>query len=75
MLMKKYYKNTIEEEWFRQMAILLNLIGIIVLIGGLYLFSSNKKAIDKKMILKATLIQFLIAFLLVKFPLGQMLLV
>ena len=56
------------------MAILLNLIGIIVLIGGLYLFSSNKKAIDKKMILKATLIQFLIAFLLVKFPLGQMLL-
>jgi len=72
--MKKYYKNTIEEEWFRQMAILLNLIGIIVLIGGLYLFSSNKKAIDKKMILKATLIQFLIAFLLVKFPLGQMLL-
>jgi len=56
------------------MAILLNLIGIIVLIGGLYLFSSNKKAIDKKMILKATLIQFIIAFLLVKFPLGQMLL-
>ncbi len=56
------------------MAILLNLIGIIVLIGGLYLFSSNKKAIDKKMVLKATLIQFIIAFLLVKFPLGQMLL-
>ena len=56
------------------MAILLNLIGIIVLIGGLYLFSSNKKAIDKKMVLKAIVIQFILAFLLVKFPLGQMLL-
>lgn len=56
------------------MAILLNLIGIIVVLGALYLFSSNRKAVDKKMILKAIVIQFVLAFLLVKFPLGQMLL-
>ena len=51
------------------MAILLNLIGIIVVLGALYLFSSNRKAVDKKMILKAIVIQFVLAFLLVKFPL------
>ena len=53
------------------MTILLNVIGIVVLLGGLYLFSSNKKLIDKKMIIKALVIQFVLAFLLVKFPLGQ----
>ena len=31
------------------MAILLNLIGIIAVLGALYLFSSNRKAVDKKM--------------------------
>ena len=53
------------------MAILLNIIGIVVLLGVLYLLSSNKKLIDKKMILKALVLQFVLAFLLVKFPLGQ----
>lgn len=53
------------------MAILLNIIGIVVLLGALYLLSSNKKLIDKKMILKALVLQFVLAFLLVKFPLGQ----
>ncbi len=53
------------------MKILLNIIGIVVLISILFLFSSNKKAIDKKMIIKALIIQFILAFLLVKFPLGQ----
>jgi len=53
------------------MTILLNIIGIIVLLGILYFFSSNKKLIDKKMILKALVLQFVLAFLLVKFPLGQ----
>ena len=53
------------------MTILLNIIGIVVLLGALYLFSSNKKLIDKKMILKALVLQFILAFLLVKFPLGQ----
>lgn len=54
-----------------KMTILLNIIGIIVLLGALYFFSSNKKLIDKKMILKALVLQFILAFLLVKFPLGQ----
>lgn len=53
------------------MTILINAIGIIVLLGGLYVFSSNKKQIDKKMILRAFAIQFVLAFLLVKFPLGR----
>lgn len=53
------------------MTILLNIIGIVVLLSALYFFSSNKKLIDKKMILKALVLQFIIAFLLVKFPLGQ----
>lgn len=53
------------------MTILLNIIGIVVLISALFLFSSNKKVIDKKMIIKALIIQFILAFLLVKFPLGQ----
>ncbi|SCH93424.1 NupC/NupG family nucleoside CNT transporter [Romboutsia sp. Marseille-P6047] len=54
------------------MEILLNVIGIVVLLGALFLFSTDKKAIDKKMIIKALVIQFILAFLLVKFPLGQM---
>ena len=51
---------------------LLNVIGIVVLLGGLYFFSSNKKLIDKKMIIKALVIQFILAFMLVKFPLGRL---
>lgn len=53
------------------MTLLLNIIGIIVVIGGLYLFSENKDKVDKKLIAKALLVQFVLAFLLVKFPLGQ----
>ena len=53
------------------MTLLLNIIGIVILLGALYIFSSNKKLIDKKMILKALAIQFVLAFLLVKFPLGK----
>ena len=53
------------------MTVLLNIVGIVVLLSALYLFSSNKKLVDKKMILKALVLQFIIAFLLVKFPLGQ----
>ena len=51
------------------MTLLLNIIGIVILLGALYIFSSNKKLIDKKMILKTLAIQFVLAFLLVKFPL------
>ena len=53
------------------MALLLNILGIIVVIGGLYLFSENKDKVDKKLIAKALIAQFVFAFLLVKFPLGQ----
>ena len=53
------------------MTFLLNILGIIIVIGGLYLFSENKKSVDKKLIAKALLVQFVLAFLLVKFPLGQ----
>lgn len=53
------------------MTILLNVVGIVIVLGILYLLSSNKKVIDKKMILKALVLQFVLAFLLVKFPLGQ----
>lgn len=53
------------------MAILLNILGIIVVIGGLYLFSENRDKVNKKLIVKALLVQFVLAFLLVKFPLGR----
>ena len=53
------------------MAILLNILGIIVIIGGLYLFSENRDKVNKKLIAKALLVQFVLAFLLVKFPLGR----
>ena len=53
------------------MKIVLNIFGIIILLGTLYLLSSNKKDVNKKMILKAFVIQFAVAFLLVKFPLGR----
>ncbi len=53
------------------MTILINVLGIAILFGVLYLLSSNKKEIDKKLIIKAFLIQLAVAFLLVKFPLGR----
>ncbi|MGL5314465.1 MAG: NupC/NupG family nucleoside CNT transporter [Peptostreptococcaceae bacterium] len=54
------------------MLILLNTLGIVALIGVLYLLSANKKEVNKKMIIKALIIQFVLAFLLVKFPLGRL---
>lgn len=53
------------------MKIFINLLGIIVLLGIMYCMSSNKKKIDFKIILKAIAVQIIIAFLLVKFPLGK----
>lgn len=53
------------------MTIALNILGIIVVLGILYLMSPNKKEINKKMIMKAFIIQLVLAFILVKFPLGQ----
>ena len=53
------------------MTLLLNILGIIAVIGVLYFFSENKSKVDKKLIAKALVAQFVLAFLLVKFPLGQ----
>ena len=53
------------------MKLVLNILGIIVVLGGLYLFSEHKDKVDKTLIIKALIVQFIIAFLLVKFPLGQ----
>jgi concentrative nucleoside transporter, CNT family len=53
------------------MSIILNILGIIVLLGALYLVSSDKASVNKKLIGKALIIQFVIAFFLVKFPIGR----
>lgn len=53
------------------MSIILNILGIIVLLGGLYLVSSDRASVNKKLIGKALLIQFVLAFFLVKFPAGR----
>ena len=53
------------------MSIIFNILGIIVLLGGLYLVSTDKSSVNKKLIGKALLIQFILAFFLVKFPLGR----
>lgn len=52
------------------MTMLLNLAGIGLILGVLYGVSWNRKAINYKVILKALLLQFVIAFLLVRVPLG-----
>ena len=54
------------------MKILINLLGIAVVMGIMYLLSSKKKDIPYKTVIKAFLIQVLIAFILVKFPLGRL---
>ena len=48
------------------MTLLLNILGIIVVISGLYLFSENKEKVDKKLIEKSILSQIEIVFILVK---------
>ena len=49
---------------------ILNVVGIIAILGLMYALSSNRKAIDKKLILKALAVQFVITFICVKFPAG-----
>lgn len=53
------------------MHFLLNCLGIGLVLGLCFLLSWNKKEIKWKLALKALVAQFIIAFLLVKFPLGQ----
>lgn len=53
------------------MKYILNLLGIAVVIGLAFLLSWNKKEIKWKAILKAVVIQFILAILLVKVPIGK----
>ena len=53
------------------MIFILNLIGIIVVLTICWLFSQNRCAVNWKMIFKALLIEFIIAFFVVKIPFGQ----
>ena len=54
------------------MKIFISIFGIIVVLGFMYLLSSNRKEIPYKTVIKSLGIQFVIAFLLVKFPLGRL---
>ena len=53
------------------MKLLLNFIGIIVILGLIFLPSWDRKNIQWKTVLRAVVIQFVIALLLVKIPIGK----
>ncbi len=53
------------------MNIVLNIIGIAVVLGLLFLISSKKKDIRVKLVIKAIIAQFVIAIVLVKIPFGS----
>ena len=55
------------------MKLILNLLGILLILGVAYLLSWNRKQISVKMVAKALIAQFVIAFILVKIPLGRFL--
>lgn len=54
------------------MRIGMNILGIVVLFVCMYAISNNRKEVKKSIIIKAVAVQFVIAFLLVKFPLGKL---
>lgn len=53
------------------MKLLLNLLGILVVLGFMFLISINRKAINFKNIAIALFAQFLLAGLLIKLPAGR----
>ena len=53
------------------MNLALNLIGIIVVLTICWLLSRNRRAVNWKMIVKALLIEFIIAFFVIKIPFGK----
>lgn len=53
------------------MKFLLNLLGILVVLVLAYAISWNRKQIQWKAVLKGVVVQFIIAFLLVKLPIGK----
>ena len=54
------------------MKAILNLLGIVVVIGILWLISWKRKDVSFKMLLKGMIAQFIIALILVKIPAGRM---
>ncbi len=54
------------------MRAIVNILGIVIIMAALFLISKDRKAIKKSIIIKAVITQFIIAFLLVKFPLGKL---
>lgn len=53
------------------MKFILNLLGIAAVLGIIFLLSWNRKQIQWKAVIKALIIQFIIAVLLVKAPIGK----
>lgn len=53
------------------MKLLINLIGIVIILGLIFLLSWDRKSIPWKTVLRAILIQFVIAVLLVKISIGK----
>lgn len=53
------------------MALVLSLLGIVVVLGLLWLLSWDRKAIDWKLVIKALIVQFILAIFIVKVPIGQ----
>ncbi len=53
------------------MRLVLSLLGIAVVLGLLWLLSWNCKAINWKIVLKAVIVQFVLAIIIIKIPLGQ----
>lgn len=54
------------------MKIIMNILGIIAVLACMYLMSNNRKEVKRGIVLKALAVQFVLAFLLVKFPLGKL---
>lgn len=50
---------------------ILSIIGVIVVLGLMFLLSSDKSKVDYKLIIKCLVIQIIISLLVVKFPLGR----
>lgn len=53
------------------MKYILNLLGIVVVLGLAFLLSWNRKRINWKIVIKAIVVQFILAILLVKVPIGK----
>lgn len=53
------------------MKLILSLVGIAVILGLLWLLSWDRKNIDWKLVLKAVVVQTILAIIIVKIPIGQ----